>query len=413
VAELRAQLKTKKGPEGYHLWDEFKVKVFSRTIAAMYHVSLMNALVRLQLMICGRYELIDNQPQNEKRFKKDEETLTKEMSQMINGNYLHYYTELYMNRLENLAENVEKSVSAVMSRFSLGTMVSYADIREALEEIRVNIEVFTYIPLHTYSSSSSSSSSSSTSTSTSSSSSSSSTSPLCIQYLIKPKDARVPDDLQPRAEWDDKQRAAFNMMCTRYHTMVAETENVLQSASFEALLKTSFDASFDVLYSVLEHKFKDQNLPLPSAMIQVLSAFKSLVPTHEEALQRVNIDSSFNLDLHTNNPMSPVSPNTTTNTSLHLPSLLLQALADMEELTQFMEVIYYPLNKLTELERYTKSGEPEEQSFIGKTFTGLRDKAVGFMMNKMMGGGGTAGMPPGSMGSGAPPPGFDDFLKNL
>ena len=72
VDEIRSRLKKSSSSSGrsasdYLLWDEFKVAGFSRTLASLYVMCMLHALIKLQLSIVSRYVLFDQQAQQQRQ----------------------------------------------------------------------------------------------------------------------------------------------------------------------------------------------------------------------------------------------------------------------------------------------------------------------------------------------------------
>lgn len=62
--KLASNKGTKRSENELELWNEFKVISYTRTVSAVYCISLLNLLIKLQLSIVSRYVLHDNLAQN-------------------------------------------------------------------------------------------------------------------------------------------------------------------------------------------------------------------------------------------------------------------------------------------------------------------------------------------------------------
>ena len=340
-SESAAQSEEEKERDSAHdlrQWHLFKLTGFARTLTAVYAVTLLHALIKVQLSIVSRYVLTEQQKGAAAAGGGDAAAgggtgasilappvqLGALLTEQVNRCYFAVSEEAQRAGLRAVEEAVMEGVTAEMGRWELSANCSVEDVQLMIINCRHRIDqaMADKARLHSHrppdsSSSSSTASSSSASSAPSrplepvvppaaappapSSSSASSASPFV--FFIYPSAASIEtllSSLQPQLKEASKRAlstdaasggitaASSTALATsasrRLEEMTAETLSVLSSSAFSRVLESTLSAAFSVLSDSLVDSVRTAgSLPFASVMVKAIKLFDSLLPDAQPA----------------------------------------------------------------------------------------------------------------------------------
>eukprot|EP01097_Dermamoeba_algensis_P009135 TRINITY_DN630_c0_g1_i1.p1 TRINITY_DN630_c0_g1~~TRINITY_DN630_c0_g1_i1.p1 ORF type:complete len:376 (-),score=86.86 TRINITY_DN630_c0_g1_i1:50-1177(-) len=131
--QLRSSLSS--SPEEKLLvWEELKVKTFTRTLTALYSVNLLALLIRTQVNLISRYMYLDNLVQNASQ--SEIETLSLETKKEYLSMTAHFLSE----GLRVLSVHIEGVVRSVLSSLTVTKKLNFSELRNIILELRDGIE---------------------------------------------------------------------------------------------------------------------------------------------------------------------------------------------------------------------------------------------------------------------------------
>ena len=313
-------------------WNEFKYAGFARTVSAIYAVTALHAIIKLQLSVVSRYVLVDqtkntlsssgSSPLSALSSPSDSSltplsqpaSLGGLLSDVVNKCYFGVSEWAQKDGLGQLMGVVEEAVRVEMAGWELNAQCSREDVEMMMVRIRQRVDVIITQRADAAGDSSGSidSSSSSTVPSVSSSSSSSSSAPLPILSPATPVsyasflyplastlESKL-DSFHPQLR--DAARQALNTdtaaggisgigstalavkASERLEDMVGETVTLLQSRVFNDVVGASVTTAMGVLSSAVVASFPalvgglGVRLPFASVMVKCIKLFDVLLP---------------------------------------------------------------------------------------------------------------------------------------
>ena len=281
-------------------WNEFKLAGFSRTLTALYSVTLLHALIKVQLSIVSRYVLTEQQSTTSSTPQRGAlgpvPTLGAAMTEEVNRAYFGLSEWSQREGLKEVADAVEEAVRGEMTRWELNANCSKEDIQMMLVHIRHRLDdevvaakarpagdddakysslppsaspflPFIYPP------------------------------PAVIESKLNSMELQLreaaqtaisssstspssPTSSPPPALPTSSPSALTNLAGSRLHEMAAETLSVLHSETFATAVQSSLSSAFDLLLSSLLSSLPTNGtaMPFASVMVKMMKLFDALLP---------------------------------------------------------------------------------------------------------------------------------------
>ena len=138
-------------------WNEFKYTGFARTISAVYAITILHAIIKLQLSVVSRYVLVDqtkstlsssstslsssSSPDPSLTPLQQPATLGGVMSEVVNKCYFGVSEWAQRDGLRRLMDVVEAAVRVEMSGWELNAQCSREDVELMMARIRQRVDV--------------------------------------------------------------------------------------------------------------------------------------------------------------------------------------------------------------------------------------------------------------------------------
>ena len=315
-------------------WNEFKFAGFARTVSAIYAITLLHAIIKLQLSVVSRYVLVEqtknslassSTPSLSSSSSSSDPSLTPLSqpvslggitSEVVNKCYFGVSEWAQKDGLRQLMAVVEEAVRAEMSGWELNAQCSREDVELMMVRIRQRVDVIITQRADAVDDSSSSTSAASLSSpdpsSSSSSSSSSFTAPLPVlspaapvsyASFLYPPTSTLESTLETfHPQLRDAAKQAVNTdpaaggttgtgssaltvkASERLEDMVGETVALLQSRVFNDVVAASVASAMAVLAGGVVASFPavggglGVRLPFASVMVKCIKLFDVLLP---------------------------------------------------------------------------------------------------------------------------------------
>lgn len=301
-------------------WSEFKYAGFARTVSALYAITVLHAIIKVQLSVVSRYVLVDQTKNtlssaNSASSSSSDPALTPlsqpatlggVMSEVVNKCYFGVSEWAQREGLRRLMDVVEAAVRVEMAGWELNAQCSREDVELMVVRIRQRVDVNISQRAEAVDGDSDSSSSSVPSSSSSSSSAPlpvlSPVTPVSYASFLYPPASTLDDKLEsflPQLRDVAKQAAnteaaaggisgigstALALKASeRLEDMVGETVALLQSRVFNDVVAASVASAMAVLSSAVVASFPSAGglgvrLPFASVMVKCIKLFDVLLP---------------------------------------------------------------------------------------------------------------------------------------
>lgn len=313
------------------LWNEFKNAAYSRAISCIYAISLLNALVRVQLSIVSRYVTNDNNnsssnsmsslpsipfitPSNNTTTRQsplpDVKPLPATVLEQLNKHYFSLSAHLQSTGLQALMHIIHSIVNTQLNKVQLNDIYTHNELSSLISDIRHQIDIeagnfnFSYNNQQAY------------------------RTPF-ISYLW-PNQLDIEQLLQHMTFATNNNDIQYEQLARdRLYEMIYETRMVLNSNDFQSALFESVDIGFKLLDQQFNDAFNNQiqKISFASTIVRMRSIYNTFLPEQ-------NIESSLLLQaLSLNNQ----NINNINNISTSMMNVLCQ-------------IIFFPLNQITALQ---------------------------------------------------------------
>ncbi|TPX37283.1 hypothetical protein SeMB42_g06962 [Synchytrium endobioticum] len=223
------------------LWEDVKLLGFTRTIAAVYIVTLLTALTHVQLNLLGRFIYLDSvkvlMHKDRKQSLVDEARPRTGLSIEAERKFLTFGWYLLNIGWKNCVDRVRKAVDQVIGNVSLKESTTYDSLLAYLDQVRAQVE---YVD-------------------------GDHTKPFnLVQYLLPPEGEEA-ETLREGAP-----PSTVNSYDLRYvvdaelKRLLDETRDFLESPDFNLVLGASLDDAFNTLAIQLRSQFFPPQIPNPS-----------------------------------------------------------------------------------------------------------------------------------------------------
>ncbi|KAL2613402.1 hypothetical protein R1flu_025094 [Riccia fluitans] len=234
--------------EKLQLWQELKILSFTRTVCAMWSVTLLDLLIRTQLNILGRHVYIDTA--REMSVVNDGD-LYKPLSMSCQHKFIAFADYLPHKGIDGLIRDVHTSVESIMKSKPLKEPYRIADLRDVFLHIQQSFQK---------------------------------SQGNWVQYVL-PEDGVLPDDLAAASSAADAARSSASQSSIvedeeKLEQLMLETRNVLTSNEFADVLAAGLDAVLEAVLEDLSTIYRgnlDAGIPLAKLLPPVASTGSTLM----------------------------------------------------------------------------------------------------------------------------------------
>ncbi|KAG6542463.1 hypothetical protein Mapa_016153 [Marchantia paleacea] len=239
--------------EKLQLWQELKVLSFTRTVCAMWSVTLLDLFIRTQLNILGRHVYIDTA--RDMSVAKAGE-LYKPLSMSCQHKFIAFADYLAHKGVDGLIRDVHTSVESVMKSKPLKEAYRISHLRDLFLQIQRSFQE---------------------------------NQESWVQYVL-PEDNILPDDLAAASSAADAARLSMSEPSAaddaeKLGQLMFETRNVLTSNEFADVLGASLDAVLEAVLEDLSEIYRgnlDTGIPLAKLLPPVASTGSTLMEHPDE-----------------------------------------------------------------------------------------------------------------------------------
>ncbi|CAM6127317.1 unnamed protein product [Calypogeia fissa] len=242
LTSAKADPQTLSSREKLNLWQELKVQSFTRTVCAMWSVTLLDLFIRTQLNILGRHVYIDTARDMSVARAGDQ---YKPLSMSCQHKFIAFADFLPHKGVDDLMRHVHAAVDTVLRMKPLKDPYTIADLRIAFEKIRQNFRE---------------------------------NQGSWEQYVL-PEDNTLPEHLAAASSAADESRPMEELSVLdddeKLEDLLAETRSVLSSNEFTEVMEAALDAVLEAVLEDLSMMYRsnpDFGIPLAKLLPPVASA---------------------------------------------------------------------------------------------------------------------------------------------